>query len=264
MNAAHWAVVASMAKACAAMKAIFFLTSSNSPSVCLNWTRVLACWTAAARQVFAAPMQLAPKVVRPKSNTVRATRKPFPSAPRMFSAGTGMSLNASRAGAVPRMPHFGIRASTTSKPRMSGGPRKAVIFVPPAPGPRRAGHDRQHVGDAAVGDVALLAVQDECLAVRRRHGHRLHVGRVGAGFGLGQGEGAQLLAARHVRQPAPLLFVGAEEKQGTRADRVVRVDEHGKRRVLRADQDRKSTRLNSSHLGISYAVFCLKKKKTKQ
>src|SRR5262245_64825043 len=27
--------------------------------------------------------------------------------------------------------------------------------------------------------------------------------------------------------------------------------------------DRKSTRLNSSHLGISYAVFCLKKKKSK-
>src|SRR5437899_8758441 len=27
-------------------------------------------------------------------------------------------------------------------------------------------------------------------------------------------------------------------------------------------QDRKSTRLNSSHLGISYAVFCLKKKTT--
>src|SRR5262245_62638810 len=29
-------------------------------------------------------------------------------------------------------------------------------------------------------------------------------------------------------------------------------------------KDRKSTRLNSSHLGISYAVFCLKKKKKKQ
>src|SRR5205814_9583251 len=28
--------------------------------------------------------------------------------------------------------------------------------------------------------------------------------------------------------------------------------------------DRKSTRLNSSHLGISYAVFCLKKKKRKK
>src|SRR5438874_10044791 len=30
------------------------------------------------------------------------------------------------------------------------------------------------------------------------------------------------------------------------------------------DQDRKSTRLNSSHVEISYAVFCLKKKKKKQ
>src|SRR3712207_6973128 len=29
-------------------------------------------------------------------------------------------------------------------------------------------------------------------------------------------------------------------------------------------EDRKSTRLNSSHANISYAVFCLKKKKTKQ
>src|SRR5205807_10466607 len=29
------------------------------------------------------------------------------------------------------------------------------------------------------------------------------------------------------------------------------------------DEDRKSTRLNSSHLVISYAVFCLKKKKKK-
>src|SRR3712207_7199798 len=29
-------------------------------------------------------------------------------------------------------------------------------------------------------------------------------------------------------------------------------------------EDRKSTRLNSSHANISYAVFCLKKKKTQQ
>src|SRR5256885_3413185 len=36
-------------------------------------------------------------------------------------------------------------------------------------------------------------------------------------------------------------------------DRLVSVD----------DEDRKSTRLNSSHLVISYAVFCLKKKKPK-
>src|SRR5256885_4648877 len=32
--------------------------------------------------------------------------------------------------------------------------------------------------------------------------------------------------------------------------------------VIHHPEDRKSTRLNSSHLVISYAVFCLKKKKT--
>src|SRR5437899_9271332 len=32
--------------------------------------------------------------------------------------------------------------------------------------------------------------------------------------------------------------------------------------TFHAARDRKSTRLNSSHLGISYAVFCLKKKKS--
>src|SRR5256885_10861870 len=43
-----------------------------------------------------------------------------------------------------------------------------------------------------------------------------------------------------------------------RADRAVHhadVGDHDR------DEDRKSTRLNSSHLVISYAVFCLKKKK---
>src|SRR3712207_8703478 len=33
--------------------------------------------------------------------------------------------------------------------------------------------------------------------------------------------------------------------------------------AARHELDRKSTRLNSSHANISYAVFCLKKKKTK-
>src|SRR5256885_12759138 len=41
--------------------------------------------------------------------------------------------------------------------------------------------------------------------------------------------------------------------------RVRRRGEHGERGSDR-ERDRKSTRLNSSHLVISYAVFCLKKK----
>src|SRR5204863_8670348 len=41
---------------------------------------------------------------------------------------------------------------------------------------------------------------------------------------------------------------------------VALVEEQPQRR----SQDRKSTRLNSSHVEISYAVFCLKKKKKKK
>src|SRR5207253_11178013 len=37
-----------------------------------------------------------------------------------------------------------------------------------------------------------------------------------------------------------------------------------RRRLRPRLQDRKSTRLNSSHVAISYAVFCLKKKKKKK
>src|SRR5437868_13673280 len=48
---------------------------------------------------------------------------------------------------------------------------------------------------------------------------------------------------------------GAARRRQPRARRA----ERGDRRV---GLDRKSTRLNSSHVSISYAVFCLKKKKS--
>src|SRR5437868_12892644 len=61
---------------------------------------------------------------------------------------------------------------------------------------------------------------------------------------------------------------GGEPAWRLRGDRHLRGDEGGARRLhladgvdRRADGDRKSTRLNSSHVSISYAVFCLKKKK---
>src|SRR3712207_8346981 len=40
------------------------------------------------------------------------------------------------------------------------------------------------------------------------------------------------------------------------------VHKHAESACLCTSSDRKSTRLNSSHANISYAVFCLKKKKT--
>src|SRR2546430_5552048 len=46
-----------------------------------------------------------------------------------------------------------------------------------------------------------------------------------------------------------------------RAAAVVHVQVH---RLVVEGEDRKSTRLNSSHSQISYAVFCLKKKKKKK
>src|SRR3712207_8678982 len=55
--------------------------------------------------------------------------------------------------------------------------------------------------------------------------------------------------------PCRRLRDGAEIPLGTLLLRIVHTPGH------RPESDRKSTRLNSSHANISYAVFCLKKKK---
>src|SRR5256885_12149829 len=60
------------------------------------------------------------------------------------------------------------------------------------------------------------------------------------------------------RSDVPLILRVSQHPEGVTTedgDRVVYDVEHDEA------QDRKSTRLNSSHLVISYAVFCLKKKK---
>src|SRR5438876_2994120 len=54
------------------------------------------------------------------------------------------------------------------------------------------------------------------------------------------------------------LDVGAETSLAGQIEGQVHAEAGGLGR-----RDRKSTRLNSSHPSISYAVFCLKKKKTK-
>src|SRR3989442_9801063 len=48
-------------------------------------------------------------------------------------------------------------------------------------------------------------------------------------------------------------------KQGAELEQHAHLAPQLKKRVM-AELDRKSTRLNSSHVRISYAVFCLKKK----
>src|SRR3712207_8494428 len=46
-------------------------------------------------------------------------------------------------------------------------------------------------------------------------------------------------------------------------NKIVIYEENDLQRIISENKDRKSTRLNSSHANISYAVFCLKKKKKK-
>src|SRR3712207_7815907 len=61
-------------------------------------------------------------------------------------------------------------------------------------------------------------------------------------------------------------LLGDRRPRLRRVVRVVQADAdevlHAGDRRAEARLDRKSTRLNSSHANISYAVFCLKKKKT--
>src|SRR5438445_5330120 len=60
------------------------------------------------------------------------------------------------------------------------------------------------------------------------------------------------------------FYLGHQVRQHPRACGLVeggRAGDAQDRRAACARRDRKSTRLNSSHANISYAVFCLKKKK---
>src|SRR5699024_11962439 len=71
---------------------------------------------------------------------------------------------------------------------------------------------------------------------------------------------------RRRRGPHPRGSVeGRRHRRGApgRKDRHRRSRHRGfvRDRRVHAHRDRKSTRLNSSHVSISYAVFCLKKKK---
>src|SRR5256885_6076537 len=69
--------------------------------------------------------------------------------------------------------------------------------------------------------------------------------------------------------PYTTLFRSAADRMGARGDRQGERNHHQPGclhlHLTRAHgRDRKSTRLNSSHLVISYAVFCLKKKKKRK
>ncbi len=87
------------------------------------------------------------------------------------------------------------------------------------------GEDHEGLGHSAVGDEALGAVEDVVVALQ--HGGGLLAGGVGTGVGLGQAEGADLLAGQQVRQVLHLLLLGAVLKDGGAAQRGVGGDDNG-------------------------------------
>src|SRR3712207_8221868 len=99
--------------------------------------------------------------------------------------------------------------------------------------------------DTATTEIYTLSLHD-ALPISGPPADR-GAGDAGQGVRTGRGELVQREAGRHPR------------------DRPAVQGGPGGRRLGGADGqgDRKSTRLNSSHANISYAVFCLKKKKKK-
>src|SRR2546427_11376155 len=126
--------------------------------------------------------------------------------------------------------------------------------------------DEYQIGDLAV-DPVPLAVEERApcaLAVLHRAPATVGVQRDARAIGLGEHQpGARLRDG-----PAPFIELAHESRLDRDESRLAAfreaildgIDE----RLVDGARDRKSTRLNSSHSQISYAVFCLKKKKKKQ
>src|SRR3712207_7015445 len=82
-----------------------------------------------------------------------------------------------------------------------------------------------------------------------------------------QPERPWVLTKYHVEQPRvvlsehPVVAELCHEYGGWITDPALAAAGPASDAPYRFDRDRKSTRLNSSHANISYAVFCLKKKK---
>src|SRR5208283_5831518 len=106
-------------------------------------------------------------------------------------------------------------------------------------GPDGADGERRHHGDRRLGNIGHIGSD----AVARRDAQSAQLRRQNAHL-------TTELAPAHRRQRTRLR-TGLQGRLALASFRLMA-------------QDRKSTRLNSSHITISYAVFCLKKKKNKK
>src|SRR5207245_3598522 len=109
--------------------------------------------------------------------------------------------------------------------------------------PRGGGHREKEVAQRVVGQLVARG--------------RVELADLGEHERMGRSEGEKVACLRLMAG-----LVGDRPRAAGAAGGALQLG--GKRRVadleLRSATDRKSTRLNSSHGSISYAVFCLKKK----
>src|SRR5262245_17944745 len=134
--------------------------------------------------------------------------------------------------------------------------------------PRRLGAVVEHVAEVAAAPPAKdrLADHAERGVALGQHGAVQGIPETrpaGAALELRRGgEEIEPAAGARERAFAFLLQEGTAERRlgGVMTQDLVLIRRENLL-PLRISTDRKSTRLNSSHLGISYAVFCLKKKK---
>src|SRR5256885_10336940 len=99
----------------------------------------------------------------------------------------------------------------------------------------------------------MVSSATQALYSRRNRKMVCGAGEVLAGL---SGGGAECIPRSSKKRAGPMLARLSRGVRGVRTQMATSIDVWAVSRVL----DRKSTRLNSSHLVISYAVFCLKKK----
>src|ERR1035438_5158595 len=100
------------------------------------------------------------------------------------------------------------------------------------------------------------ADRDRLVALKKAKRKLISQGEAAEELGLGIRQVQRLLDGLKERGDKAVVH-GLRGKPSNR--RIEEKIERQAVKILSAPVDRKSTRLNSSHLGISYAVFCLKK-----
>src|SRR5437773_7996753 len=102
--------------------------------------------------------------------------------------------------------------------------------------------------------------------MRRNRADSLHRTLAASTFSKRAGADEQAAAMTGPAAPTEIIFVrvaAASDRAPASIGKVGAIPCGRQDRQAKL-RDRKSTRLNSSHITISYAVFCLKKKKKKQ